>query len=326
MVLGNVSGTNIRAIERILPDQFDRSYTGSVVQLNAAGALGVLVQGNTLPARWVDPVTVVVGDTVLVSITIGRTGQSEAIVRARVASVPRPASGTVTATPGSGYVTVKGADGATYDAIFVTSYTPNIGDNVVLHWIASQPCVVGTALIPVTSPLYPRPFVAPPPPPSPTGTTTYVASDSDTYQASAGWSKWLGGNKGVFQGGTDPLTGAWFYAGSMRQLADRHIDGIHFWLGDRLATAGYDVPMTVHFYAHNSSGKPAGNVALIAGPYDVVVQPNHRLQQIDLPAAMFANTLQAGGGIAIFGSPYGGFKSRKDQPESGKLVIDWSVT
>jgi hypothetical protein len=296
-----------------------------VVQLNAAGTLGVLVQGNVIPARWVDPVTVVVGDTVLVSIGVGKTGQSEAIVRARVSSAPRPASGTVTGTPGGGYVTVKGSDGATYSAVFVTSYVPTLGDNVVLSWIASQACVVGTALIPVTSPLYPRPFVAPPPIPSPTGATTYVATDSDTYQSSKGWGTWLGGNKGVFQGGTDPLTGAWFYSGSMKQLADRTVTGIHFSLADRLATAGYTEPMTVHFYAHNSSGKPVANVNLVAGPYDVTVQPGHKLTAIDLPAAMFANPLQAGGGIAIFGSPYGGFKSRKDQPESGKLVMDWSV-
>lgn len=325
-MLGNVAGTNIRAIERILPDSFDRSYTGAVVQLDAAGRLGVNVQGNVLPARWADPVTVVVGDTVLVSVTVGRTGQSEAIVRARISSVARPASGKVTATPGGGFVTVQGSDGTFYSAVYVTSYTPVIGDNVVLAWIASQPCVVGTAVIPVTSPLYPKPFVAPPPIPSPTGSTTYVATDSDTYQSSKGWSKWNGGNKGVFQGGTDPLTGAWFYSGSMVQLADRTIDAIHFYLGDRLATTGYTAPVTVHFYAHNSSGKPFTNVALVAGPYDVTVQPNQKLTAIDLPAAMFRNALQAGGGIAIFGSPYCGFKSRKDQPDSGKLVLDWSVT
>jgi hypothetical protein len=221
---------------------------------------------------------------------------------------------------------VLGSNGVSYDAIYVASYTPVISDTVILSWNASQPVVVGVATIPATSPLAPVAFNPPPPPPAASGTTTYVASNSDTYWPGHGWSLWNSGNKGVFQGGTDQLTGCWYYSGSIAQLADRTIDRIQFYLGDRLTGFGSESQAIVHFYTHDDPSRPPGAPTNVAqGPYDVVAAPGQGLTVYDLDPALFANALQSGGGIAIFGSPYCGFKSRKDQPDSGKLVIDWSL-
>jgi hypothetical protein len=324
-VLGIVSGNHLRSIEGLLPTPFDRSYSGVVVQMDVAGTLGVNVLGNVLPARWFDPVVVVVGDPVLVQISVGKNGGAEAIVRNRIASRPRPANGTVTATPGGGYVTILGANGVTYDAIYVASYTPTIGDTVILSWPASQPVVLGHTTIPATSPLYPSPFAPPPPPPATTGATTYAATSSDTYWPGHGWSLWNSGNKGVFQGGTDQLTGCWYYSGSIGQLADRTIDRIQFQIGERLSVFGSDKQAVVHFYTHDDPSRPPGAPVIANGPYDVVATIGQGLTTYDLPPAQFANALQGGGGIAIYGSPYCGFKAVKDQPDSGKLIIDWSL-
>jgi hypothetical protein len=323
VVLGIVSA-NLRAIEDRLPTPFDRSYSGVIVQLDTAGTLGVNVLGNNLPARWQDPVVVVVGDPVLVQIAVGKNGGSEAIVRARISSRARPANATVTATPGGGFVTVLGADGVTYDALYIASYTPVIADTVILSWNASQPVVMGVAVIPPTSPLAPVAFNPPPPPPPSEGQTVYVATNSDTYWPGHGWSQWNSGNKGVFQGGTDQLTGCMFYSGSVAQLADRTITRIQFQMGERLATVFSDTQAIAHFYTHTYASVPAGAPTIATGPYDVIVAPLQGTTIYELPLT-FANPLQAGGGIAIYGSPYFGFKSRRDQPDSGKLIIDWSL-
>lgn len=313
----------------LLPQQYDRTYMGVVVKTNNTGALGVNVQGNVLPARWADPIIVAVGDSVLVQIAVSRTGQSEAIVRGRITSRPRPARGTVSVVPvGSDTITVNGTDGHSYAATFVASYVPTVGDEVILSWNASLPSVVGkVAATPGPTPAPPPPAPAPPPPPAPTtGQSTYPATDSNTYWPPGGWGSWAGGGGHVYQGnyGSGHVYGAWFYSGAVRQLAGRNITRIRFYLGNRRAVGNYNSPVTVHIYVHNSANRPGGDVNRITGPHNVTAWAGQGLTMYDLPLA-FGSTLQGGGGIAIYGDPYCGFNGRSIQPDSGKLIIDWST-
>lgn len=318
---------SIRDVEDLVPETTVTTYVGQMVQVNAD--LKVNVNGNLLEARWADPLVVVAGDPVLVDISSSRKGSGRAFVRCRLASGPRPASGTVATVPASSpTITVTGTDGVTYSATFIGSYNPVVGDKVILSWNAAVPSVMGkitTTPAPPPAAAPPPPVAAPPPPPA-TGTETYQAGSSDTIWGPGGWGSWAGGNSNVYQGnyGSGPVYGAWFYHGSPKQLAGRNITRIRFLLGSRRPVGSNNSPVTVHFYAHNSTFKPGGDVARVVGPHDVTANPGQGLTQYDLPLS-FAATLLAGGGIAIAGDPYCGFLGINSQPESGLLLLDWSA-
>ena len=313
----------IRAIESLAPDRTVTTYQG--VMVRDGGGLAVNVNGNVIPARWSDPLVVAEGDPVLVELSASRAGGAAAIVRCRLADKPRPGQGTVLTVPASSpTITVTGSDGAVYTATFVGSYSPVVGDRVILSWNAAVPSVVGkitttAAAAPVAPPVAP-------PPTSSTGTTPYQASAGDTYWPAGGWGSWAGGQGRIYQGsyGGGPVYGAWFYAGSTAQLAGKTITGIRFTLGSRLPVGNNNQPATVHLYAHTSANKPGGDVTRVAGPFDVTVQPGQGLKEYALPLS-FASALQGGGGIAITGDPYAGFNGPITQPESGLLNLDWSA-
>lgn len=321
-----MSGSNLRSIEGLLPEQYDRTYIGTVV--SSGGALAVSVQGNTIPARWSDPVTASVGDTVLVQLVVTRTGGTEAVVRDKVTSKPRPGRGTVTVVPpSSDTVTVTGSDGATYTAYFVTSYTPTVNDTVILSWGGTSPTIIGKAaaipapyLAPSAQP------IAPPPAPPQSGQAIYAASDSATWWPSGGWNAWAGGNGRVYQGqyGSGQVYGAYFYAGSPGQLSGRGINRFRIILGSRLGVGAYNNQVTVHFYCHNSANRPGGDVSRVLGPFDVIAAPWQGPTMYDLPVS-WASQVISGGGIAIALDPYAGFKGRNEEADSGKLVFDWSM-
>lgn len=318
--------SNLRSVEGLLPDQYDRTYEGTVV--SSGGALAVSVQGNVIPARWADPVTAAVGDTVLVQMIVGRTGGTEAVVRAKVTSKPRPARGTVAVVPpSSDTVSVTGTDGATYKAYFGTGYTPTVGDTVILSWGGTIPTILDK--VAATPAPYQAPTgdpIAPPPSAPQSGQAIYAASDSATWWASGGWNSWAGGNGRVFQGqyGSGQVYGAWFYAGSPGQLSGRTINRFRIILGSRLGVGSHNSPVTVHFYRHSSVNRPAGDVTRVAGPHDVSAAPWQGPTMYDLPVSWAAGVI-SGGGIAIALDPYAGFKGRNEEADSGKLVFDWSM-
>jgi hypothetical protein len=277
------------------------------------GVLAVNVWGNVIPARYADPLVVNAGDTVVVDLMAGPTGQAEAVVSGKLTTAPRPGTGTVTTVPpASSTITVTGTDGTAYTAYFVSSYTPTVNDNVILAWNAATPTV------------------PPPPGPSSSGTSTYTATDSATY-SSYGWDAWAGGGGNVYQGGAaygGPTYGSWFYAGSPTELAGRTINGITFKIGARRTVGSYNQPVTVHLYAHNSNNRPgSGDVNRVQGPYDATIQPGAGPTDIVLGTAAVTavgGVLQSGGGISIAGEPYAGFNGRYTQPDSGLLTINWS--
>jgi hypothetical protein len=292
-----------------------------------SGVLAVNVWGNIIPARYADPLVVNAGDTVVVDLMAGPTGQAEAVVSGKLTTAPRPGTGTVaTVPPSSPTITVTGTDGIGYTAYFVGSYTPTVNDNVILAWNAATPTVTGkVGATPAPAPLPPP--VTPPPPPPATGLNTYPATDSSTYWAGGGWDSVNGGGGNVYQGtvyGTSNVVyGAWFYAGSPNELAGRTFNRVQVTIGSRRRVGNYNTPTTVHVYIHSSANRPGGNVSSVAGPYDFTIQPGSGQVTLDLPTStgpLIANN----GGIEISGDPYAGFNGRLTEPSSGLLQMTWT--
>jgi sulfur carrier protein ThiS len=304
--------------------QLPTRLQGIMVAASAGSkTLAVNVNGNIIPARYYDGVTVQAGDPVAVEFVAGTQGQAEAWVTARLAPRPRPAQGTVTTVPpASSTITVTGSDGVAYTAGFASTYTPAVGDNVILSWSMGIPNAI--AKVGYTPAPAPVAVVSAPPPPTSTGTNYYAAVDTSTYWGPGGWDSWAGGNS-VYQGdyGSGPLTGAWFYGGSPTELAGRTVTGIRFTLGARNGAGASSSPVTVNLYTHTSARRPGGNVTLAGASTTVVAQPWQGGVVYGLPTS-FATDLLNGGGICITGGAYAGFKGRNLQADSGLLAIDWS--
>jgi hypothetical protein len=294
---------------------------GTVVA--GSGAYAVNVNGNVLPVSSIDPVAVSAGDSVLVAVIAGASGQAEAIVLGRMANSMRPATGTVTVVPvGSQTITVTGSDGATYTAYFLSGYTPAVNDNVEITFIGGYPYVSKAGVTPTPPPV--QTVAAPPTAPS-SGTTNFAAADSATYWSGGGWGSW-GRADHVYSGtwGGSTVNGAWFYAGGPGQIQGRTILGGRFILGARdIGSGNYNSPATVNLYTHGSPNRPGGNVSTINGPTVVTAQPWQGLTTYSLSQAQ-AQDLVNGGGIAIFGGDYAAFQGIQANAQSGTISIDWS--
>ena len=317
----------MRAIEGLSPQTYDRTMLGTVVLVN--GTVKVNVQGNNLNATWFDPVTVVIGDTVIVQLIVGKTG-TEAIVRGKVSTRYKPADGVVAVVPPSSQtVSVTGNDGVTYTAKFLTSYTPVVGESVILSWWGGQYPIITGKLGGTPSPAPPPPPPPPPaPPPAPpqTGVAVYVAQETNTLWGPGGWGSWAGGNGRVFQGqyGSGQVYGAAFYHGSPTQLQGRAIDRVRFTLGPRMTVGAYNSGVPVHVFLTTNAHRPAGDVTLIDGAFDVWADPGQGLRDYDLPVSWGAHFLN-GAGLSFRGDPYAGFRGRNEHPDAFKLILDWRM-
>lgn len=293
------------------------------------GSLQVNVGGVVLPARWADPLVVKEGDPVLVALTSGATGQSEAVVMCRTSARPRAAQGTVaSAPPGSTTITVDTVEGVV-TAPFLAPYTPAIGDLVVLAWGAGEAVVMGkVGAVPAPPVVTPPPAPpAAPPPPSASGTLEVPSTDSATFNVGAG--RWLRPDEqngsSVVQGSynSPTFTGSWFYGWSASQLDGAAITAVRIWVGPRRRIGDYNSALPLHVHLHTSPGRPGGDVARVAGPIDLLIPPNFPGGWFGLDAG-WGPILVAGGGISITGSPYLAIAGRGDSPQSGLLSIDWS--
>lgn len=312
------------------------TYAQGTIVADSNGNLVLSVSGNIIPCRTLDPVSVVLGDTVVVEfVALGKTGQAEAWITGRLGNAFRPATGTVTTVPvGSQTITVTGSDGVAYTtATFLASYTPTVNDIVDLVWPLGAPIVIGKAgTVALPPPPPPPPVtvpVVPPPAPKQTGNTPFPASDSGTWNASFGWDTWAQQNKQVYTGGAaygGPVTGAFFFNNSPKILAGRTINAIILTLGARLLVGNYNSPVTITVYTHTSARKPGGNVSLGAS-FTVTLKSGAPRTNISVPSgqlAAFAAAFQGGGGWAISGEPYAGFNGRTVDPSSGTTRMYWS--
>lgn len=285
------------------------------------------VKGELLDARWLDPITPLQGGGIVVDITKDDYGQATALVIGGYTDQPRPSTGTVTAVIAAGTATkivFNGEDGVSYTTDrFIGSYA--LGDVVYLTWDAAQPTIIGkvpAVTVKTASPPPPAPTVA-----AATGKETLVAIKSNTWGV-GGWGRWAtsqGGGEDVYSGtwGGYTVTGAWFYGTARPALAGKTITSALFRLPQRLGV-GANATATVHLYAHTSPSQPAGDVARTVGPFDVSVPYGAGPKWVTLPST-FHSVLAEGGGISIAGDPYVGFASRLDDPQSGKLTLNWSA-
>ena len=282
---------------------------------------------NMLDARWLDPIQPMQGGKIVVDITKDDYGLSTALVVGGYTDQPRPSTGTVQDVIPAGVSTkivLVGEDGVTYTTDrFIGSYSP--GDPVYLTWDAAVPTVIGT--IPSSAPP-PPPATAPPAPATPPGSETLIATASDTWWGPGGWGSYAtsrNGGEDVYTGSWygNTVTGAWFYGAPRPVLQGKTISRIRFKVPARIDAGNHNEPATIHFYAHNSGSRPGSDVNRVTGPHDIVVAAKHQGGDVDLPLS-FAAAIVAGGGISIAGDPYAGFISRLDDPESGKLLIEWS--
>lgn len=284
----------------------------------------VLVGGIPQPCRYLDPTVLMDGDPVVVAFMGGATGQSEALVIGRTTARPRAGDGQVTAVPGgSSTITVATREG-NVSARYVASYTPTVGDLVIIDWQSAVPTVTGK--VGVTA--------APTPPPAPptappggggAGTSTYAAIDSATYRGGTGWNSPSGQNLWQGSWGGNSFAGSWFYGAAPGELQGRTITGARLFVGARRHMGNYNSPLTLHFYAHTSPWRPGGDVNRNVGPHDVTVPPGWGGGWINIPI-VFAQQVVLGGGVGIAGNPYGGVQGRGEQPMSGVIAIDWRTT
>jgi len=288
-----------------------------------------VVGGNPLGARWADPTQAVQGANILVGIVNEGRGQSSAIVLSGVTDQPRPSSGQIMAV-GVVELLFSGDDGGVYATKrylgAVSDYV--IGDPVQLIWTMGIPTVLGV----IGEVAVPPP--APPPPPPPvvsTGTEVLTATASDTFGV-GGWGRWAGGGEKVYSGsyGGYTLTGSFFYGAPRPALQGKTVTAIRFRIPQRLTVGSYNSAATVHLYAHTSQARPGGDVARVAGPFDISVTAGQGPSWVNVSSAHpafagIASTLANGGGISFAGDPYTGWTSRLTDPLAGQIELDWSA-
>lgn len=282
------------------------------------------VAGNPLDARWNPSIRPAQGLPIVVDITNDGQGQSTALVVCAYDDQPSPATGSVLSV-GVGSVIFTGDDGGSYETDRflgpIADYMPS--DPVYLLWDADKPTILG-----VIADIAPPTLQAPPPPQvgQSSGQTAMVATASDTFGV-GGWGRWATAGEDVYSGtqGAYTVTGAWFYGAPKPELAGKTATRIRFKIPGRLRGVGaYNSTVTVHLYAHTSQSRPGGDVSRVVGPVDVNIVAGFGGDYVDLPGEFFP-ILAAGGGISIAGNPYLGLYSRLDDPESGKILIDWSA-
>ena len=307
------------------------------------------VGGNNLGARWLDPIVPAQGDKIAVMLSSDGAGQSNAIVLGGYTDQPRPSDGEVL-TVSETEIVVTGAFGGTFTTDrFINPYIPGAflegpvplgayrlqepprltyapGDPVHLSWDASIPTILGIIGIPVTAP----PPIDPPMPPASkpqTGTAKAPATRSNTWHPAYGWGAYAGSQNGGQQlySGTwygSTVTSAWFYGDSFTGLGNKTIAAIRFRLPKRL-NVGASGNATIHLYLHTSKTQPGGDVARTLGPFNVAVTHEQGARFINLPLS-WAAILKSGGGISLAGEPYVGYTGRIQDPESGRIEMDWT--
>ena len=282
---------------------------------------------NLLDARWLDPIQPLQGGKIIIDLTKDEFGQSTALVMGGYTDQPRPSTGTILSV-GVSDIVFTGEDATTYSTDrfigAIGDYAPL--DLIFFAWAAGKPVIIGK--VPSITTVHPAP--EPVPPGTVSGETALIATASDTFGV-GGWGRWATsqpaqGGEDVYSGtlGSYTLTGSWFYGAPKPELAGKTITRIRFTVPPRLSAVGaYNDPATIHLYAHTSQARPGGDVSRVTGPHDVVITAGSGGGVIDLPLT-FAATLAAGGGISISGNPYIGFASRLDNPENGRIILNWS--
>ena len=286
------------------------------------------LNGNLLDARWSNSVSPQQDGPIVVDLTDNGDGQSSALVLTGYSDQPRPSTGTAQSVIPAGVSTqivFIGSDGITYTTErFIGDYSP--GDQVFVTWDAATPIILGklssiTPTPPTQTPVAASPIIQ-------TGTAKGAAGKSNTWWGPGGWGSWAGSKMGgeqVYSGtwSGSTVSGSWFYGATFTNLGSKTVTEIRFRLPKRLDIGGFG-SATVHLYAHTSKYQPGGDVNRTVGPFDATVTQEQGAHWITLPLS-FAPVLKAGGGISITGDPYLGFDGRLQDPQSGRIEMDWTA-
>jgi hypothetical protein len=299
-----------------------RTMLGTVKN-RADGGPVVTVGGSPIKARWLSGTVVNDGDTVLVQITNDAGGQRTSLVLGRVLDTPTPAVGTVTKTPsGAKTITVRAEWLGELEAAYLTTYTPAVGDQVMLIWHGSTPIAMGKrSAPPPAESQWPVPIAETRP-----GFITIRAIDSATWDARQGntWDAYKGAS--VYQGTSDtrpPYLGTWWYGHGAAILAGRRVTSLRIRLARRKpqigpASSAIEFRLAPHGLMDRASGRPTA----LADAVVATVPPNAGGTWHDLPTA-WGPLLAAGGGIFMSGAAYGGVDGVDADPESGLLEAAW---
>lgn len=282
-----------------------------------------VVGDNILDCRWAASVHPRPGLNLIIDISDDGRGQSSAVVMDSYEDQPRPTTGTVTGIVPAGAswrITFNGDDGKPYSTDrFIGSY--DVGDPVDIRWDGTTAIIQGkiqSIAPPTVVPLPPKPTA------DPVGTTTLIATASDTYAAGV-WGQYGGGGEVVYSNkhsnAAQLVQGAWFYGIPKPVLAGKTITRIRFRLPDRVRGDGAD---HVILYSHNFPSRPAGALTTNYSPSLHIALARANAAWHDLPLT-FGNVLRNGGGIVIESTNLIGYTSRLKDPASGQILIDWSV-
>lgn len=303
----------------------------------------LIVRSTGVPERVVREkgIYYAVGDTVLVlrssmmTVAVARiSGQDPP------APTPLPLEGTVTSTNTGAGTFVVSTTLPTAITVKLIGTMPGVGSRARLIWqkdpdgndVAIGGSVTTTVVPPppVPPPPAPPPVVLPPEPPPPpgpqqTGTTYFPAAfTSGSFRNG----KWRTDQPVIAQhdwGGYGVNQGAWFYDGAFRaRLAGATITGCRLQM--RRRPAGVGAPQTARIYRHTSDSRPAGDVARVEGPVDLLIGNGQTLWVI-LPVSWGQALVDSGGGFGISGSQYvvlEGLTGPNAFAESGLVALDWT--
>lgn len=332
-----------------LEQDFRRALTGETgarvargqVEQDETGALRVVIEGARPPVRGLGRPNLRAGDAV----GCVRIGEQWYVLGASTDQlgpapvVVRPSTGRVTAvTAGAKTITLTAA-GATYQAPFLSSFTPAVGQDVTLLWpeddkvpVALGPIgqVPAPAPAPTPAPEAPPAPDNPAPPPPESGWTWFTAIDSGSMNQNNNWNASTG--RSVRQGSGYGITaqGAWWYGTKPGDaLRGRTITRMQIRLPARERIGNYNAAATFHFYLHDQIAR-GGRPTRLDGPHDHALSAGYRGgDMIDLPPSWGQRIVDNGGGVTIWGDPYAGLvgvgaASHGLDPTSGQIVLDWT--
>lgn len=299
-----------------------RVVVAQVTAIDGSGNVTVNIGGNDWAATRLLDTPVQVGDNVLVLRQAGTL-----TVLGPIDSTGRPTGGTVASVPTNSYMIVVTTAAGPVQAVFPASYTPTVGDAVLLLWQGSQPVAVAqgkTGAPPAPTPK-PRP-VTPDPPPraAQSGTRTFPAVASDTRRSG----QWRNDDAGNVIAGTAPgypglNSGAWF-TGNRPKATLHGATVLNAWIWLARTGGGNFGPQTVHLWRVADSRR-AGDLNFTADSHDLALDIGQR-GWFPLPNSFAQALIDSGGSPAIRApsGPYVRLWGLANHPMAGTVKISWT--
>ena len=304
--------------------QSARLRAGKVITVDATGNVTVNVDGVNLTALSLPGVPLQPGDLVKV-LQQGGTFQVICLVFTHTL----PVSGTVASVPaGASTITVTTSIGSVA-CQWLASYTPTVGDTVMIAWLGSTPLALGKlGATPAPAPPPPPPSQpAPPPSTSSTGTTSFAAVSSGTYRS--GWLDNSITNGNVMQGdyGYGPNDGAWFTGGKPHStLAGATVTDCKIWL--KRDYGGSYAAQTVHLERVANNTRPSGALSFdSAHATDSIALAVGQYGWFDVPNSIAQALVDSGGSLGVTSAdPYVRLFGTQNDSRAGLLRISWRRT